>query len=156
MTRPLSIGVAGLGPQAVGLQHAADAPAADRMALGLHFRPQSTRAVALAVVRKRFAHRYLPGGLKHCLVPLPVPRVIRAGGHAQHLAELAHGHLAGSLGNVLVGAHRVGWPKMTKAFFKMSSSCSARFSRARRARTSGSRATSSLPTSATSCACCQR
>ena len=43
------------------------------------------------------------------------------------------GPLGGPLGDVLVGAHWGGWPKMTKAFFKLSSSCSARFSRARRA-----------------------
>ena len=45
---------------------------------------------------------------------------------------------------------------MTKAFFKISTSCLACLRRARPARTSGSRATSALPTSATSCACCQR
>jgi hypothetical protein len=86
-----------------------------------------------------------------------VPRIVRAGCHAQHLVELAYGHLASSLGNkVVVGTHRVGWPKITKAFFDMSNSCSVRLRQVRKARTSGSRATSSLPTSVTSYACCQR
>nr|WP_234795218.1 hypothetical protein [Hymenobacter arizonensis] len=47
--------------QAVGFEHPADAPAAHGVALGLHFDPQPAGAVALAVVRKRFAHGYLPG-----------------------------------------------------------------------------------------------
>ncbi len=141
----------------MGFEHPADAPAAyPRVAVGLHFHAQPAGAVALAVVGKGFAHGHLPGRFngRHLLAALP--GVVRSRGHAQHLAELAHGHLGLALGNVLVGAHRVGWPKMTKAFFKISSSCSARFKRARKARTSGSRATSTLPTSATTWACCQR
>ena len=145
-----------LGAQAVGFEHAADAPAAHGVAFGLHFRPQPAGAVALAVVDKGFAYRHLPGRLDRRLLSAAVPNVVRGRGHAQHLAEPADRHVGSALRDVLVGAHRVGWPKMTKAFFKISSSCSARFRRARRARTSGSRATSSLPTSATSWACCQR
>lgn len=143
-------------PQAVGLQHAADAPAADRMALGQRYGAQPARAVALAVVGKRFAHRDLPGWLDRWHPLATLPGIIGGRGYAQGLAELPHGHLARALSNVLVGAHRVGWAKMTKAFFKISSACSARFNWARNARTSGSRATSALPTSATSWACCQR
>lgn len=66
--------------------------------------------------------------------------------NAQRLTELPNGHLGSPLGS----AHRVGWQKMTKAFLKMSNSYSARFRQACRACISGSRATSSLPTSATS------
>ncbi|WP_426492507.1 hypothetical protein [Hymenobacter sp. 102] len=40
-------------------KHAADAPAAHCMALGLAFDPQSARAIALAVVGKRFTHGHL-------------------------------------------------------------------------------------------------
>ena len=134
----------------MGLEHAADAPAAHGVALGLHFYAQATRAVALAVIGKRFAHSSLPDELGRWLLSAAQPGVIGCRGRAQRLAELVHRHVVGPLGDVLVGAHRVGWPKMTKAFFKMSSSCSARLRRARSARTSGSRATSSLPTSATS------
>jgi hypothetical protein len=146
----------------VGLQHAVDAPAAYPMALRLHLGPRPARAVVLAVVGKRFANSHLTARFNHRLLAAIPPGVIRGRGHAQHLAELAHRHVSGAPRNVLVGAHRVGWPSLrlkqalTKAFFKISSSCSARLRRARRALTSGSRATSSLPTSATSCACCQR
>ena len=105
-----------LGAQAVGLEHATDAPAAHGMVLGLHLGPQPARAVALAVMHKRFAYSHLPGRFGHSLAPLPVPSVVRAGRRAQHLAELAHRHFVDPLGNVVVGTHRVGWPKMTKAF----------------------------------------
>ncbi|GAB3244320.1 hypothetical protein GCM10027346_41890 [Hymenobacter seoulensis] len=93
-------------------EHAADAPAADRMTLGLHFGAQPPSAVALAVVGKCFAHGHLPGRLycPHLLEALP--GVVRSWGHAQHLAELAHGHLGSALRDVLVGAHRVGWPSL--------------------------------------------
>ena len=43
-----------------------------------------------------------------------------------------------------------------QGFFKISNSCASRLLMARSARTSGWRATSMLPTSATSCAYCQR
>nr|WP_245118226.1 hypothetical protein [Hymenobacter volaticus] len=49
----------------MGLEHTANAPAAHRVALGLHFGAQPARAVALAVVGKRLAHRHLPGWLDH-------------------------------------------------------------------------------------------
>lgn len=52
-----------LRPQAVGMERAANAPAADRMAVGLHFHPQPARTIALAVVAKGFAHGHLPGRL---------------------------------------------------------------------------------------------
>ena len=97
-------------------------------------------------------------GLPNGLLPtwlwgsgLSPPSVVRPWGDAQGLAKLLHGHLGLALNDILVSAHRVGWPKMTKAFFKIANSCSARLGRARRARTSGS-----LPNSAASCACCQR
>ena len=49
-----------LDAQAVLGQHATDAPVAHLMALGLHFHPQPAGAVALAMIRKRFAHHDLP------------------------------------------------------------------------------------------------
>ena len=57
-----------------------------------------------------------------------LPGIVGAGGHLQHLTELANRQLGLPLGDVTVGAHRVGWPSLrlqqalTKAFFKMSSS----------------------------------
>lgn len=81
-------------------------------------RPQPTRAITLAVARKRFANRDLIGRLGNGLLAGAPLGIIRSRGHAQYLAELAHGHLAGTLGNVLAGIHRSDWPKMTKAFFK--------------------------------------
>jgi hypothetical protein len=139
-----------LGAQAVRFEHAADALAAHGVALGLHLDPQPARAIPLAVVRKRFAHRHLPSRLGSGCLSEMLPGIVGGRSHAQHLAALTHGHLARPLGNVSIGAHQVGWPKMTKSFIKISSSCSARLRRARSARTSGSRVTSSLPTSATS------
>ena len=134
-------------------QHVAHVPTAHRVALGAHFGPPLARTVAPG---KRQLHRQLPRRYG-CGRPCPVPpRVVGARGHAQRLAEQAPRPLLPTPGDALVSAHRVGWPKMTTAFFKMSSSCSARLRRARSARTSGPRATSTLPTSATSCACCQR
>ena len=106
-----------LGPQAVCVEHAADAPAANRVAFGLHFHPQATRAVALAMIGRRSAYGYLPDGLGRWLLSAAQPSVVHSRGCTQHLAELAHGRVGGALGDVLVGAHRVGWPKMTKAFF---------------------------------------
>ena len=119
------------------------------------FGPQATGTVVRRMPGKLFPNRHLPGWLWSGQ-PVPMPRVVGARGHARHLVELAHGNLGPALGDILVGAHRVGWPKMTKAFFKISNSYSARLRRARSAHTSGSRATLTLPTSATSCACCQR
>ncbi|HEX8658755.1 MAG TPA: hypothetical protein VF690_14520 [Hymenobacter sp.] len=92
----------------MGFEHAADAPAADRVALGLHLGTQPARAVTLAVLRKRFAHRDLPSRLGNGLLAGAPLSVIRGRCHAQHLAELAHGHVGLALGDVLVGAHRVG------------------------------------------------
>ena len=46
---------------------------------------------------------------------LSVPGIASAGRHVRGVAGLAHGHLRLALGEVLIGTHRVGWPKMTKA-----------------------------------------
>ena len=46
--------------------------------------------------------------------------VMLARGLPQGMAEPTHQHLALTLDNVLVGAHRVGGPKMTGDFFKVS------------------------------------
>ncbi|MBO3273325.1 hypothetical protein J4D97_21935 [Hymenobacter defluvii] len=138
----------------MGLEHATDVPATyPQMALRLHFHAQSARTVVLAVVGKRLAHRYFSSQQ----LPTALPAVVGSRGHAQHLAKLADGHVSGPLGDVAVGAHRVSWLSLRlrqatgQSFFKLSSSCSAHLRQARRARTSGSWATSSLPTSATSC-----
>jgi hypothetical protein len=144
-----------LGAQARGGQRSPDAPAAHLVTLGLQLGPQAAGTVARRMPPKHFAHSHLPSWLASRRSP-PLPSVVRTSRHAQCLPELAHGQVALTLGDVAVGAHRVGWLKMIKAFFKMSSSCSARFNWARSWRTSGSRATSTLPTSATSRACCQR
>jgi hypothetical protein len=82
------------------------------MALGLYFGAQAAGAIALVMVGKRLAHGHLPSQFnrRHLLAALPA--VVGGRAHAQHLTELAHGHLASALGNVL------GWPKMTKAFLK--------------------------------------
>ena len=90
------------------LQHPADAPAADCMAPGLHFGAYLVRAVALAVVRKRFGHGYLPGRLGRWHLLAALLSIAGGRGHAQHLAELAHRHAGCALGNVLAGAHQVG------------------------------------------------
>ena len=44
------------------LEHAEDASPANRVASGLHFRPQAMRAVVLTLARKFFAHGYLSIG----------------------------------------------------------------------------------------------
>jgi hypothetical protein len=79
-----------------------------------------------------------------------------AGRGRQDVAELAHRCLAGPPGDALVHARGVGWAKRAKAFFKLSRSCARRLWAARRARTSGPRAASTWPASATNCACRQR
>ena len=111
-----------LGPRAVRFKHTADAPATRRMALCLHFGPQPTRPIALAVVRKRLAHHDLLGWFGRRYPPTAMPSAIRGWGHPQYLPELAHGQVPRPLSDVLTGAHGVGWPKMTKAFIKISSS----------------------------------
>ena len=126
------------------------------MAISLHFGPQLARAIALDVVYKHLVNSGLLDRFWSHPALLLVPGVVSVGRDLQHLAELAHGHPGPALGDVVVGAHGVGWPKVTKAFFKISSFCASRLLAARRARASGSRATSTLPTSATSRACYQR
>jgi transposase InsO family protein len=80
-----------------------------------------TRAVALAVIGKHFAHGYLSGRLGCRCLTVAIPSVVRGRGPAHHLTELAHGNLGGPLGDVLVGGYRVVWPKMTKAFLNVES-----------------------------------
>ena len=86
----------------MGVEYAADAPAAHRMALGLHFGPPLSRAIALAVVSKGRAHRDLPNRLGRRCLPAALSGIIHGRGHPQGLTELAHGPLAGLLSDVLV------------------------------------------------------
>jgi len=141
-----------LGTQAMRAQRAADAPPAHAVAFSLQFGPQPARAVAPAVALKGRAHNELPGGLEGWYLVALLPGVVRTWCDLQHAAELPHGGLLPPLGDVMVGALGVSWPKITNVFFKMSSSWASRLLATRRTRTSGSRATSRLPTSATSCA----
>ena len=67
------------GAQAVGFEHAPDTPTAHLVAFGLHYGPQPTLAVALAVAHRRRAHGGLPGRFRNQLALLPVPGVVRAG-----------------------------------------------------------------------------
>ncbi|WP_277236247.1 hypothetical protein [Hymenobacter sp. YC55] len=71
---------AAVGP--AGLEHAADAPTAHRMAFGLHFGAEAARAVALVVPAKRFAHGHLPGRLDRWCLLAALPRIIGRRGHA--------------------------------------------------------------------------
>ena len=59
----------------------------------------SVPAIPLGVVHKNFVHCYLPGQFGRRLGVLRGAICCRR--YALHLAELAHGHLAGALGNVL-------------------------------------------------------
>ena len=88
--------------QVVRVEHAADEPAAHLVAFGLRFGPQSAGAVALAVVRKRFAHRHLSGRFSHWHLRAELLDIIDRRGYAQGLAALAVRHLTGPLGDVLV------------------------------------------------------
>ena len=87
-----------------------------RSSTGACFRARPAGAVALAVPRKRLAHGHFSGWLRGRLALLSVLGIASDGRHVQGVAGLAHGHLRLALGEVLIGAHRVGWPKMTKAF----------------------------------------
>ena len=139
----------------MGAQHAADAPAAHAGVGQLgQFRAQAARAVALAVIGKDPTHRCFPDGLRSGGLHPLLPSIVGAQAHAQRVTEPLHGVLVPTLVDIVAGAHGAGWPKMTKAFFKIPNSWASRLLAARNARASGSRATSTRP--ATGWACCQR
>lgn len=105
------------GAQACGSQHPPNAPAAHQVALRVQLGPQTAGAVVGGMPGKLFLHRHFPGWRwgRH---PVPLPGIVRTSRHAQHLADMTHGHLGPPLSDVAVGTHRFGWPKMTKAFLK--------------------------------------
>ena len=88
------------------LEHAEDASPANRVASGLHFRPQAMRAVVLTSVTQILRARLLVNRIRAAL--LPMPRTVCGRYHAQRLVEGTHRHVGGPLGNVLISAHRVG------------------------------------------------
>ena len=122
------------------LEHAADAPVPHGTTFRPHFYAQPTRAVALTVIGKRFAHGYLPSRRGRRLSTAARPGVIRGRGQAQHEAELAHRQVGNPLGDGLVSAHRVGWPslRLQQATADTRPKRRYRFIEAQRERVSGS------------------